>query len=58
MAKKKKQKSLPEVHDDLSGFDIKINQLGQLQAGYDIDNINGFLNENVEDRKLTDREEE
>lgn len=58
MSKRKTTKKTPDVHESLDGMDIKINRLGQLEADYDIDKINGFLNENVEDRKLADREEE
>lgn len=58
MPKKLKKDGSPAVHDELSGFDIKINTLGQMQTSYDIDKINSFLNENMEDKKLTDIKEE
>lgn len=53
-AKKKKRKT---VHEDLEGFEIKINPLGELESSFDIDKINEFLNENVDDKKLRDEEE-
>lgn len=55
MPKKMKKKGKPTVHEDLSGFDIKINPFGELQSNLDIDKINEFLNENMEDKKLVDR---
>ena len=58
MPKKLKKKGNPTVHDQLDGFDIKINTLGQMQTSYDIDKINAFLNENLEDKKMQDRQEE
>lgn len=58
MPKKMKKKGNPKVHDELSGFDIKINSFGELQSNMNVDDINAFLNENVEDKKLIDRTEE
>ncbi|MCP4521061.1 MAG: hypothetical protein GY827_05160 [Cytophagales bacterium] len=55
MAKKKTGK--PKVHKDLEGFDIRVNSFGEVVSNVDIDKINEFLNENVEDKKLTDRED-
>ena len=49
MPKKMKKKGKPRVHEDLCGFDIKINPFGELQSNLDIDKINAFLNENMED---------
>ena len=56
MPKKKPQKGKPEVHEDLKGFDIKINEFGEIVSNVKVDKINEFLNENVEDKKLVDRE--
>lgn len=52
----KNQKN-PKTHDDLKGFDIKINEFGEIISSYSVDKLNGFLNENVEDKKLKDRED-
>ncbi|MFK8007843.1 MAG: hypothetical protein AB8H03_15800 [Saprospiraceae bacterium] len=57
MPKKKPQKGKPEVHDDLKGFDIKINEFGEIVSNVKVDQLNEFLDENVEDKKLVDREE-
>ncbi len=56
MPKKKPKKGKPEVHDELKGFDIRINEFGEIIANFEVDKINKFLNENVEDKKLRDRE--
>lgn len=57
MPKKMKKKGKPTVHEDLSGFDIKIDSFGELQSNFDIDKINEFLNENVDDKKLAETED-
>lgn len=54
---KKKKTEKPKVHDDLKGFNIKVNSFGEVISNIDIDKINDFLNENVEDKKLTDRDD-
>ena len=45
----------PRVHKDLDGFEIEINSFGEIQMSYDIDKINEFLNEKVDDKKLRNR---
>ena len=52
MPKKKPIKGKPEVHKDLEGLDFKINTFGEIQSTMDLDKLNKFLNENVEDKKL------
>lgn len=47
----------PKVHKDLDGFDIKINSFGEITTSFDMDRINEFLNKNVDDKKLRDRED-
>ena len=47
MPKKKPQKGKPEVHDDLKGFDIKINEFGEIISNVKVDKLNEFLDENV-----------
>lgn len=56
MPKKKPKKGDPEVHDELKGFDIKINEFGEIVSNFSVDKLNGFLDENVEDKKLKDRD--
>lgn len=50
-----KNKKDPKTHDDLKGFDIKINEFGEIISSYSVDKLNDFLDENVEDKKLKDR---
>lgn len=47
----------PKVHKDLEGFDIQINSFGEISTSFDMDRINAFLNKNVDDKKLRDRED-
>ena len=49
---KMKKQGKPNVHDELKGFDIKINEFGEMQSSFNIDKLNDFLNDNVEDKKL------
>jgi hypothetical protein len=58
MAKKKEPKSKKKarVHKDLEGFEIQVNQQGEITSNYNIDQINEFLNRNVEDKKLVKRD--
>lgn len=52
MPKKKPIKGKPEVHKDLKGLDFKINTFGEIKSSMDLDKLNNFLNENVDDKKL------
>lgn len=53
MAKKKENKK-PKVHEELEGFDIKINEIGEVESNISIDRLNKFLDKNVEDKKFKD----
>jgi hypothetical protein len=57
MAKKKKTVLDPKVHEDLKGFKMNINSFGEISSSFPIDKINEFLNKNVEDKKLKDRDD-
>lgn len=57
MPKKKPLEGKPEVHKDLDGLDIKVNQFGEIKSTLDLDKINRFLNDNVEDKKLIEKKE-
>jgi len=60
MAKKEEKPSRkqgkPRVHKDLDGFEVSIGQFGELQSNMNIEKINEFLNKNVDDKKLLERE--
>ncbi len=60
MAKKKDKnpgEDKPKVNKELDGFDIKIDSFGEIQSSLPIDKINEFLNKNVDDKKLRDRDD-
>ncbi len=57
MTKKKKKEEQPRVHEELKGFKMEINSFGEISSSLPIEAINDFLNKNVEDKKLKDREE-
>jgi hypothetical protein len=56
MPKKKPKDGDPEVNEELKGFDIKINEFGEITSNFEVDRINEFLDENVEDKKLTEEQ--
>ena len=55
MADKNKK---PKTHEDLKGFDIKINEFGEITSSYSVDNINNFLNDKEDDKKLKESNDE
>ena len=55
MAKEKKKKKT-SVHNELEGFEIRINEFGEIISNFEVDRINEFLNENVEDKKLREQQ--
>jgi hypothetical protein len=55
--KKSSSKGSPKVNPKLEGFDIKIDRFGEIKSTYDIDKINEFLNKEVDDKKLRDRDD-
>jgi hypothetical protein len=52
-----KKDSKPKVHKELEGFDISINSFGEIKSSLKIEDINAFLNKNVSDKKLDDRDD-
>jgi len=57
MEKDNTNKDKPEVHEELEGFEIKIDELGNVVSTVKKEDLNKFLDENVEDRKLKERDE-
>lgn len=55
MPKKKPKDGKPEVHKDLQGFNIRINEFGEIITNFEIDKLNEFLDENLSDKKLRER---
>lgn len=52
---KTKKESKPKVHNELDGFEISVDQFGEIKSNMNIERINEFLNEKVEDKKLVER---
>ena len=57
MTKKTKKEEQPRVHEELKGFKMEINSFGEISSSLPIEAINDFLNKNVEDKKLKERED-
>ncbi|MBS1544893.1 MAG: hypothetical protein JST14_14755 [Bacteroidetes bacterium] len=55
----KVQKATPKarVHRELDGLEVSINSFGEIQSSMNIEKINEFLNEKVEDKKLAERQD-
>jgi hypothetical protein len=54
MAKKdkKNETETPQVNKDLSGFDVQINEFGEIVSTFDINKLNEFLDDNTSDKKF------
>ena len=58
MAKKKtKVVRKPRVHKNLAGLEVSIDPFGEIKTSMNIEKINKFLDENVDDKKLTEQRE-
>ncbi|WP_421872826.1 hypothetical protein [Marinoscillum sp.] len=58
MSKKKEDlNKKPKVNKELEGFDVSIDSFGELKSTIAIDKINQFLNNQVDDKKLRDRDD-
>jgi hypothetical protein len=55
--KPSKKQGKPRVHKELSGFEVSIDQFGELKSNMPIEKLNEFLNENVDDKKLAERQD-
>jgi len=47
----------PKVNKELEGFNVGINEFGEITANYDIDKLNTFLDKHVEDKKFKEVED-
>jgi hypothetical protein len=57
LPRKKKKPDTPApgrkpFHENLKGFDIRVNTFGEMESTFEIDKINEFLNKEVHDKKL------
>jgi len=51
-SKSSKKTPLPDVHPDLKGFDVELNRFGQVDMTISTDELNDFLDREVDDPKL------
>ena len=58
MPKKKSKTGKPQLHEELKGLELTVNEFGEIQSTMDIEKINEFLNKNVEDKKFKERDDE
>lgn len=54
---KSKKQGKPRVHEELRGFEVSIDPFGELKSNLPIEKLNKFLNENVDDKKLAERDD-
>ena len=52
-----KIKPKPRVHKDLDGLEVSIDTFGEIRSSMNIEKINEFLNTNVDDKKLAERDD-
>jgi len=59
MAKKNKvdKNQKPKVAKELDGLELNVDSFGEISNSLSIDRINEFLNKNVDDKKLRDRDD-
>jgi hypothetical protein len=63
MPRKKKKPTDPQddkssFHEKLEGFDIRINSFGEMESTFDIEDLNQFLDEEIDDKKLKKKNKE
>lgn len=57
--KHKKGKSRrKQFHEELEGFDIRINEFGEIKSNYDVDKLNKFLNQKLGEQRLPDSDQQ
>lgn len=52
---KQQKKTKPKVNAEIEGFEVHVNSFGEIKSSLKIDELNRFLDKNVEDKKLKDR---
>ncbi len=57
MTKNTRKKIKPRVHKDLEGLEVSVDTFGEIRSSMKIEKINEFLNKNVDDKKLAERED-
>jgi len=51
---KEKKSKQGKVHPELGTFEVSVTEFGEIGGSLDIDKLNKFLNDNVEDKKLSE----
>ena len=54
---RKKAEKKPKINPKLEGFEVRVDNFGEVKTTMEIDKINAFLDEEVEDKKLVNRDE-
>lgn len=54
--KKKKKEEAAETHPDLKGLRMKVDAFGRIDTSISLDRINDFLDRNVIDKKLNEKD--
>lgn len=57
MKRKHKKEEESKVNPELKGLDIRVNELGEIEANISVEKLNDFLDRNVKDRKLEEKKE-
>jgi hypothetical protein len=52
-----KARPKPRVHKDLDGLEVSVDPFGEIQSSMKIERLIEFLNKNVDDKKLAERED-
>jgi hypothetical protein len=50
--KPKPNPNVPKVHPELQGFEISVNEFGEIVSTLDINKLNDFLDSQTEDKKF------
>jgi len=58
MPKKKSKTGKPQLHKELEGFEMSVNEFGEIKSTMPIDKLNEFLNRNVDDKKFKERDDQ
>lgn len=56
--KSKKDSNQPELHRELEGFTINVNEFGEIRTSMPLDKLNEFLNKHLHDKKLGNKGDE
>jgi hypothetical protein len=53
---RKQQPNKAKTHPDLGKLDVSVSEFGEIKGSMSIDKINKFLDQNVEDKKLSKKQ--